>query len=327
MNDTRWDLLTFGESMLRLTPTNGQRVQDAAAFRATVGGTESNVCVALTQLGRTCAWLSALPTNVLGQRVAHEIGAHGVDVSRVIWTDDRLGLYFLEPGVAPRPARVLYDRANSAVAMLDPMLIDADVVTRARVVHLTGITPALSTTAATICTRLAERATAAGVPLSVDVNYRARLWDPATARAGLAGLLQHATLLFCGAADAATIWGHHGSAADVAAALLAHTGAQIAIVTDGGAGATARTRDGQIMQQVALPVQIVDPVGAGDAFAAGVLHAWLDHPTDLAAMLRSGTALAALKMTVNGDHALTNAAELAETIASIDATAPRDIDR
>lgn len=327
MSAPRWDLLTFGESMLRLTPADGRRVQDAPIFHATVGGTESNVCVALVQLGRNCTWLSALPDNVLGYRVAHEIGAHGVDVSRVIWTDERLGLYFLEPGVAPRPARVLYDRTDSAIALLDPALIDVDLVTSARVVHLTGITPALSATAATICAQLAERATAAGVPLSVDVNYRARLWDPAAARTGLADLLQHATVLFCGTADAATIWGHRGSAAEVAAALLNQSQARIVIVTDGAAGATACTSDGRAVRQAALPVQIVDPVGAGDAFAAGVLHAWLDDPTDLTAMLRSGTALAALKMTVNGDHVLTNAAELADTIASMDTTAPRDIVR
>ena len=258
----------------------------------------------------------------MGRRIAGELRRHGVDTQHVIWEDDpsaRAGVYYIEPGQPPRPTRVLYDRADSAVARLDPAHVDAELVRAARAVHLTGITPALSASCAAICAALASAAVAADVPLVFDVNYRARLWSPEQARAGLASLLRQATLLLCGAGDAATIWGLSGEPERVARGLLALSGAQLVVLTLAEAGVLAVARDGANWRQAALPVTIVDPVGAGDAFAAGLLHRWLDAPEDVAGALRSGVALAALKMTMPGDLALITPAELDEALALLDA--------
>jgi 2-dehydro-3-deoxygluconokinase len=313
-----YDLLTFGETMIRLATLDRARLEDAQRLELRVGGTESNLAVALARLGRPVAWCSALPDNPLGRRIARELRGHGVDVSHVLWTaQGRAGVYFLDVGSAPRPTRVIYDRAASAVAMLDPRLMNYELVGRARLLHLTGITPALSASCAEICVQLADAAVAAGVPLSLDVNYRTLLWTPEAAQAGLAPLLERATLLLCGASDAGSIWGLRGEAQQLAAHLLDISSAETVVVTAGAEGATALTRTGRAVSVPAPAVDIVDPVGAGDAFAAGFLHCWLNSD-DLESGLRAGTVMAALKMTMPGDLALVTAGELAEALALLD---------
>jgi 2-dehydro-3-deoxygluconokinase len=311
----RYDLVTFGETMVRLTAADGMRLEEAQRLDVTIGGAESNVAVALARLGRRVAWLSALADNPIGRRVAGELRRHGVDTAHVVWTDDRAGVYFLDPGVPPRPTRVYYDRRDSAVARIDPSAIDPALVVDAGALHLTGITPALSASCATICRMLVAAASESAVPVVLDVNYRARLWPAREAAAALAPLLTQTTLLLCGARDAATIWGLRGDPADVAAGLLARSGAELVVLTLGADGALALQRAGTPIRQPAIPVQPVDPVGAGDAFAAGFLHRWLDDRSAIPAALQSGVVLAALKMTMPGDHALITPAELDETIA------------
>jgi 2-dehydro-3-deoxygluconokinase len=314
--DVTYDLVTFGETMVRLAAGHGQRLEDATSLTVSIGGTESNVAVGLSRLGRRVAWLSVLADNPLGHRVDAELRRHGVDTSHVIWSAaERAGVYYIEPGAPPRPTRVLYDRADSAVARVDPDAVPTGIVVRARAVHLTGITPALSAGCAEVCERLATAAVAGGIPLVLDVNYRSKLWGPDTAARGLAPLLARATLLLCGAGDAATIWGLHGTPEEVARGLLDRSSADVAVVTLASEGAIAMTRAGETRHHPALPVTIVDPVGAGDAFAAGFLSRWLDDRTDLQAALRAGICLATLKMTIPGDLAIVTAAELDETIA------------
>lgn len=300
----RYDLVTFGETMIRLTTEAGVRLEEASTLRVTIGGTESNVAVALARLGRQTAWLSALPENPLGHRIAGELRRHGVDTTYVHWTSGRAGVYFMEPGSRPRPTRVLYDRADSAIARIDPEGLDLTVLDGAGILHLTGITPALSAGAATACLRLADAARSQQVPISFDINYRARLWSPEQAANGIQPFLDRATVLFCGAGDAATIWGKVDDPAIVAQELLNRSSAQVAIVTIGERGSLALSRDGARHDQPAVPVEPIDAVGAGDAFAAGFLHRWLDAPDDIAAALWRAAALAALKMSIYGDNAI-----------------------
>lgn len=301
--------------MIRLTTTAGRRLENTGSLDVTIGGAESNVCVALARLGRSAAWLSALPRNPLGTRIHNELRGHGVDTSHVVWSSSgRAGVYFMEMGADPRPTRVTYDRANSVVAQLKPSAVDYSLVASARALHLTGITPALSSTCATICHRLVETATERHVPVILDVNYRALLWSPEEARRGLASICEHATIVLCGLADARTIWGLDGEPADVARGLLDRSNAALAIVTLGEAGVLAAVRDGDIHEQPALPVEVVDPVGAGDAFAAGFLHVWLDDRDAIDAALRSGVALASLAMTIPGDLAIITADDLRATL-------------
>lgn len=314
-----FDLVTFGETMIRLATLDHERLEDADRLALRIGGTESNLAVALARLGRRVAWCSALPNNPLGRRIARELRGHGVDVSYVHWAEQgRAGLYFLDVGSAPRPTRVVYDRAASVVAQLDPEQVDYALVARSRHLHLTGITPALSANCAEICLRLADAAVAAGVPFSLDINYRALLWSPEQAQAGLAPLLARATLVLCGAADAGTIWGLGGEPADVAARLLELSTAETVVVTTGASGATALGRAGNAVSVPAPAVAIVDPVGAGDAFAAGFLHRWMNDAGDPTTALRTGIAMAALKMTMPGDLALVTPGELSEALALLD---------
>jgi 2-dehydro-3-deoxygluconokinase len=306
----RYDLVTFGETMIRLTAEAGTRLEEAGSLRVTIGGTESNVAVALARLGRRAAWLSALPENALGQRIDGELRRHGVDTAHILWTAGRVGVYFMEPGAAPRPTRVLYDRAGSAIARIDPEALNLSPLTGAGVLHLTGITPALSASAGAACLRLADAAGAGGVPISFDVNFRARLWSPEQAAAGIQPLLDRTTLLFCGAGDAATIWGLSGDPAAVAQALLDRSTAEVVVVTLGEHGSLALTRAGARHDQPAILVETIDAVGAGDAFAAGFLHRWLDDRANIPVALQTAARLAALKMTIYGDNAIITADDL-----------------
>jgi 2-dehydro-3-deoxygluconokinase len=314
-----YDLITFGETMIRLTTVGDQRLETTSSLQVTIGGSESNVCVALARLGHPVAWLSALPSNSLGRRIAGELRAHGVAVDHLLWSDSgRAGVYFMETGARPRPTRVTYDRAGSAVAAIDPEAIDYTLVRRARALHLTGITPALSEACASVAHRLLDEAATAGIPVIVDVNYRSLLWTPEEARRGLDHLLQRATVVLCGAADAATVWGLAGQPQEIAGGLLDLSAADIAVVTLGEDGVCARRRDGSSWSQPSLEVDIVDPVGAGDAFAAGFLHCWFDAPDDIPAALRSGVAMAALAMTIPGDLAIVSGDDLTTTLALLD---------
>lgn len=305
--------------MIRLSTVDSHRLETTPELRVTIGGAESNVCVALARLGRSVAWISALPENPLGRRIATELRGHGVSVEHVLWTaHGRAGVYFMETGARPRPTRVTYDRAESAVASIDPDDLNLQPVEWSRAVHLTGITPALSTACATLCARMADAAKAAGIPVVLDVNYRSLLWSADDARRGLAPLMQAADLVLCGAGDAKTIWGIEGEPDAVASGLLEVCAAGLVVATLGEDGAVAMSREGQSWLQDSLPVDIVDPVGAGDAFAAGFLHVWLDDREDVQRALRSAVALAALSMTIPGDLAIITPDDLDATLALVD---------
>lgn len=311
----RFDVVTFGETMLRLATMPGERLETALALEAGIGGAESNLAVALSRLGRRVAWSSVLPRNSFGERIAGELRRHGVDISAVRWVErGRVGVYFLDMGATPRPTQVLYDRAGSVVASCDPDEIDIGLATRGRLLHLTGITPALSPDCAEIARRLAARAVEAGVPLCLDVNYRTLLWPPEVAAETLAPLCAAATVLICGRADARAIWRLAGSDEEVARALAQRFGAAVTVLTTGDEGALAITQDGALLVEPAIRADVIDRVGAGDAFAAGFLDGYLDG--DLALALRRGVRLAALKMTVRGDLPLLSRPELDALLAS-----------
>ncbi|MDI3340268.1 MAG: sugar kinase [Sphaerobacter sp.] len=319
-----YDVVTFGETMIRLATRPGERLETAATLEAGIGGAESNVAVALARLGRRVAWSSVLPRNPFGARIAGELRRHGVDVSHVHWVDQgRVGVYYLDTGAAPRPTQVLYDRAGSAVATCDPDALDPALAARGRLLHLTGITPALSAQCAAITRRLADAARAAGVPISFDVNYRSRLWSPQEAAAGLEPLCRAATVLLCGRSDARTVWGLSGSDEALLRGLAARFGAPVTVLTTGENGALALTPDGTLHREPAVSVAVIDRVGAGDAFAAGFLHGYLAGDVPLG--LRLGVRLAALKMTVRGDLAVLSGEDIAACLS--DAGQPQAIVR
>src|SRR5207244_10391269 len=174
------DLITLGEVLLRLAVPSPARFESARQLDVQIGGAEANVAAACARLGLRTAWISALPDNPWGERVRRELAGHGIDCAYVrTLSGTRLGLYFLEYGVAPRPVHVLYDRRDSAFSRLTPDAVDRDPVRRARLVHVSGITPALGAQARMLVERIFSEAAA----VSFDINYRSTLWAPAEARA------------------------------------------------------------------------------------------------------------------------------------------------
>jgi 2-dehydro-3-deoxygluconokinase len=302
------DISTFGEMMLRLSTPAGTRLESARTLDVFAAGAEANVAAALARLGHDVRYVTALPASALGRLAASALREAGVDTSGLIWHDDgRMGTYYIEYAEPPRPIQVIYDRADSAVTRLGRADLPLDWLLETRLLHLTGITPPLSDSLRDAVNGLAAQARARGVPLSVDVNYRSRLWTPQRAAEVMAPLMQGAAIVFCKAADAQLLFGLTGEAPQLARALAERFGAGAAVVTHGADGVSA-WRDGQSLHEPAIPVRILDRIGAGDAMAAGVLSGWLRG--DLAYGLRAGAMLSALALTQYGDAVLTSADEL-----------------
>jgi 2-dehydro-3-deoxygluconokinase len=312
------DLVGLGEFMLRLAAPPPRRLEQTGSLDVEIGGTEANVAAACARLGLAAAIVSAVPAdNAWGERCLRELARHGVDARGVVRRPgSRMGLYFLEYGAGPRPVRVIYDRRDTAFARLVPAEVDWSLVRGARLLHLTGVTPALGENLRDVVRTAFREAASAGVPVSFDVNYRSRLWSPAEARAFLVDVLPRARYLFVGSDDARTVFELAGAPEAVLDGLRKLApGAAIAL-TLGDAG-SAVWADGVVVRpsrQYAVPV-VVDPVGAGDAYAAGFLWAVLTGRSVQQAV-DAATALAALKCTIWGDIALVTRAELEDLLAS-----------
>lgn len=307
-----FDVTTLGEIMLRLSTPAGTRLETAAALDLHPGGAEANLAALLARLGRQSAWLGALPANALGRLAASHLVAAGVDLAGVHWcAEGRMGTYYVEFSAPPRPAQVIYDRAGSCMALLTPDEVDWERLLQTRLLHLTGITPALSPGCREVVASAAARARAAGVPVSFDVNYRQKLWDPQTAAAALEPLLRMADIVFCSHADAQRLFGCPSDGPAALRRLAEHpaiAAAQLVVMSIGSRGVLASLA-GELLEVDALPVTIVDRLGAGDALAAGVLHGWLDG--DVPRGLRMGVTLAALALAQHGDLLITTPQELA----------------
>ena len=309
----RFEVTTIGEAMLRLSVPAGSRLETARHLDLHAAGAEANVTAALSRLGRSCGWVSSLPSTAIGRFVATHLRAAGVDLGAVVWRQTgRLGTYFLEFSLPPRPSQAIYDRADSCAARLRPEEIDWAYLLDTRILHLTGITPALSPGCARITAEAVTRARAAGVPVSFDVNYRQLLWPPAEAARALLPLLQGAALVFCGRRDAVLLFDLHGTPDSMARDLQSLCHADQVVLTAGAEGAYA-CAGSQVIHQPAAPVVVVDRLGAGDALAAGVVHGWLAG--DLALGLRQSTMLAALALSQEGDMLVVNQQELDQLLA------------
>jgi 2-dehydro-3-deoxygluconokinase len=308
------DVTTFGEIMLRFSVPAGERLETAAQLDMRPGGAESNLAALLARLGRRTAWLGALPANALGRLAANHLRMAGVDLSGVQWRPDgRMGTYYVEFSAPPRPIQVIYDRANSCATQMTATSVKWEELLDTRLLHLTGITPALSYGCKTAVAEAVARAKEAGVPVSFDVNYRQKLWNASEAAEVLAPLVQQADLLFCGHGDAQRLFGCPSDPAGALRALHKQSGAQVVVMSVGSAGALALW-EGQVHQVDAVPVTIVDRLGAGDALAAGVLHGWLDG--DLPRGLRTGVVLAGLALAQHGDMVVTTPEEVEVLLAA-----------
>lgn len=308
MAEPRFDVTSLGEMLLRLSVPAGERLEAARQLDMYPAGAEANVMSLLARLERKTQWAGALPTNSLGRLAANALRTAGVDTSSIIWNaSGRMGTYYVEFSAPPRGIQVTYDRAHSCMTELKPSEINWDMLLDTRLIHLTGITPALSSSCHEIIEEALKQAQRRGVPVSFDVNYRQKLWDEAEARKTLLPMLQNIELLFCSANDATRIYGCKGSPQEIAQGMLNISHAKYVAITIGEQGALLWNGK-EWLHEPSRATQILDRLGAGDALAAGAIHGWLDG--DLAAGLRYGTTLAALALSQYGDIVITNKDEL-----------------
>jgi 2-dehydro-3-deoxygluconokinase len=306
-----FDVITFGEAMVRLSPPSFRRLEQARSLDVQVGGAELNTAVALARLGRSTAWVSRLTDNPLGRLIANHAREAGVSTEHVVWTkEDRVGVYYLEFGAAPRASSVLYDRKGAAIANVKPGLVPWDrVFTAAKWFHVTGITPALSPSAAATTRAALEAARSAGVGTSIDLNYRVKLWTQEEAGRCMSDLMQLCDVLITTEEDTERVFGIKGrDYEDVAAQVARRFPVRVVAVTLRenplvwkNIWTAIAWQEGRVLRTRTYEVEIVDRLGAGDSFAAGLIHGLLDG--DLQKGLDWGVAASAIKHSIPGDFA------------------------
>jgi 2-dehydro-3-deoxygluconokinase len=297
--------------MIRLSPPGYRRLEQAQSLDLQVGGAELNTAVALARLGRSSAWVSRLTRNALGRLVSNRAREAGVSTEHIVWTnDDRVGLYFVEFGAAPRASSVLYDRKGAAIAAIRPGMIPwSTVFAGVKWFHVTGITPALGPGAAEATHEAFLAARQAGLRVSMDLNYRSKLWSTVEAGRWMTEYLQHCQVLITTEEDVDKVLGIKGDDYEQVArqlasrfplAVVAITLRQNPLVWRNSWTAIA-LHEGRLLRTRTYEVEIVDRLGAGDSFAAGLIHGLLDD--DPQKGLDYGVALSALKHSVPGDLA------------------------
>jgi len=300
------DLVTFGEAMVRLSAPAEQRLEQARNFDVYAGGSELNVAVLAARLGVRSRWISRLPDNPLGRMIAVRATEQGVDAQIEWLRDGRVGLYFLESGAAVHISSVVYDRAGSAFSMIGPGNVDwMSALAGARWYHVSGITPALSDGAAQVAAESLVAAKKAGLTVSYDLNYRAKLWSAEQARAVQEPLLEHVDLLVVTQDDARLIFGADSPESlaqrfnlKAVAMTLRDNPCSAIVLADGNRHVTPR-----------LTVDTVDRIGAGDAFTGGLIVSRLEQ-RGWDEAVRFATAAAGLKHTIPGDFCLINRADV-----------------
>ena len=315
------ELVTFGETMLRLSPPRGRRLETEGELDAQVGGAESNVAAAASCLGVDAAWCSKLPANPLGRRVARALRGHDVTPA-VAWDDSddaRLGTYYLEYGADPRETTVVYDRANASITTVSTDELDTDRLADASVFHTTGITPALSDATAETTRELLDIAGDADTLRSFDLNYRSKLWSHEDAAVAYDNILPRVDLLFAPHRDASAILGYEGDAAAVARGLAADYDLDAVVVTRGAEGSLALVDDAVIEEGI-YSDETIDAIGTGDAFVGGFLGELLANggeltPANVETAQSYAAAAAAVKRTITGDVLVATRQEIESVLA------------
>ena len=332
-------VVTFGEVMLRLSPPKGLRFGEVKVFDGMFGGAEANVAVALANFGLNSRFVTALPEHSLGQAAVNALRSFGVDTSSILRFGERVGVYFLEHGASQRPSKVIYDRAGSSVSALGPGQVDwAAAFEGARWFHWTGITPALSSSLAGAVAEAIDVAKSAGLRVSCDLNFRSRLWSREKAAEKMTPLMEHVDVVVCNEEDAEQVFGISAGTSDVSSARLdieAYHDVARQLVQRFGLDMAAITLreslsasdnvwsaclfDGkEFLQSKKYPIHVVDRVGGGDAFTAGLIYGLLGRKSARDA-LEFAAAASCLKQTVTGDFNLATVDEV-NTLAKGDAS-------
>lgn len=325
---------TFGEIMLRLSPPGLNRFAQARSLDVAFGGGEANVAVCLARWGMPARFVTRLPNNDIGHACVEALRGHGVETGHVVWGGERIGIYFLETGAVARPSKVLYDRAHSALAEIRRGMIDWDTAfAGCDWFHWTGITPAISEGAADACLEAVQTARACGMQISCDLNYRSKLWrwggNPDDVMSELVSL---ADVAIGNEEDAERIFGLKAGDTEVTSGEVDPSQYEsicnalterfpnlrlVAITLRGSCSASHNSwssvlwTDGKLHAARRYEItHIVDRVGAGDSFAAGLIHGLHSHPGEPGKALEFATAASCLKHTVHGDFNLVSLDEV-----------------
>lgn len=330
-------VITFGEIMLRLAPHGYYRFTQANDFEATYGGGEANVAVSLANFGLDAAFVTKLPAHDIGQCAVNDLRKYGVDTSMITRGGDRVGIYYLEKGASQRASQVIYDRAHSAIAEAKPEDFNwPKIFEGVDWFHFTGITPALSDDVAKITLEACKAAKEEGVMISCDLNFRKKLWTSEKAGQVMGELMQYVDVCIANEEDAEKVFGIKANNTDITSGQLNHEGyIDVAkqLTTRFGCKAVAITlresisasdnnwaamlyTDDQAYFSKKYPVHIVDRVGGGDSFGAGLIYSMLmkKEPQE---MIEFAVAASCLKHSIEGDYNRVSVKEV-ETLASGD---------
>jgi len=331
-------VVTFGEVMMRLSPPGFLRFGQARSFDVTYGGGEANVAVSLANFGVPVDYVTRLPKNDLGEACIQFLRQYGVGVDKIVRGLDRLGIYFLEMGAVQRGSKVIYDRAGSAIATIERGMIDwKGVFADAHWFHWTGITPAISAGTADVCLEAVQVAKEMGLTISCDLNYRAKLWKwGKTAGEVMPELVRYCDVAIGNEEDADKVFGIRAPEADVIAGKVEAEKYQyvseelarrlpnlktIAITLRGSISASHNTWAGVLWDQgkfYVAPIyditDIVDRVGGGDAFMAGLIYGLLTYGDNRQAALDFAVAASCLKHSIVGDFNMVTVSEVEKMI-------------
>lgn len=323
-------IITFGEIMLRLAPSGYYRFVQADSFLATFGGGEANVAVSLANFGFDAAFVTKLPENEIAQSAINSLRRYGVDTSQIVRGGERIGIYFLEKGASQRPSKVIYDRAYSAIAKAKPDDFDWDKIFQdVDWFHFTGITPALGDDVAEICKQACRIAKEKNITISCDLNYRNKLWSKEKAGKIMDELCQYVDVCIANEEDAADVFGIRAANTDVTTGKLNKEGYKdvaLQLTQRFGFQAVAITlreslsandnlwsamlyKDDTYVFSKQYPIHIVDRVGGGDSFGAGLICGMLDGLSNQDT-IEFAVAASCLKHSIEGDYNMVSREEV-----------------
>jgi len=330
-------VITFGEIMLRLNPESYLRFAQSPKFEATFAGGEANVAVSLANYGLDAAFVTKVPSHEIGQSAINALRRYGVDTSHILRGGDRLGVYFVEKGASQRPSKVIYDRANSAIAAARADEFDWKTIFQdAQWFHWTGITPALSKTMAQACMDACKAAKEMGLTVSCDLNYRNKLWTREEAGTCMSQLLPYVDVCIANEEDCKDVFGIEAEGTDITGGKLGYDGyvsvarqvaqrfgckkvaitlrSSISADDNDWAGLLYDAATDSAEMSAAYRVHIVDRVGGGDSFGAGLIYSMITGKDDEAA-IRFATAASCLKHSIQHDFNLVTVAEVGNLAA------------
>lgn len=327
-------IITFGELLIRLSPPLNKRFLQTNSFEVSFAGSEANVAADLACLGSNAAFISALPEHDIGQMAVNSLRMLGVDTSEIVRKGARIGILYLEKGASQRPSKVLYDREASSLACASVKDFDFEkIFAEAGWFHFSGITPALSESAAEVCIEACKIAKSKGLTISCDINYRRKLWTKAKASQVMRKLMAYVDICIANEEDCADVFGIAAHNTEIGKGCINNIGyidvarqmtkefnlKYIAITLRESKSASDNSWSGMLYAQDQAyfshkyDIHIVDRIGAGDSFAAGLIFA-LQNGFECQKAIEFATALSCLKHTIEGDYSFTNAEEVMKLV-------------